>query len=157
MGGGWSSMIGGRGLKLPPTSPDYPTPRNHLRPLFSIFQKYFSITRLFRCSWVSGTTLCVVNGISFGKAIISRNILLFSPTTLLLSLESFLFNFFSIPWLQGKYEVRWRELYSEFVIKYSEMTLPHFWRGGNCSRDRRRRNLHISQIKYSQISHFWRH
>ena len=27
---------------------------------------------------------------------------------------------------QEKYEVRWRELYSEFVIKYSEMTLPHF-------------------------------
>ena len=27
---------------------------------------------------------------------------------------------------QEKHEVRWRELYSEFVIKYSEMTLPHF-------------------------------
>ena len=71
-------------------------------------------------------------------------------------LGSFFFYKLLVQFLQGKYELRWRELYSEFVIKYSEMTLPHFWRGGNCRRDRRRRNLHISQIKYSWISHFSR-
>ena len=61
------------------------------------------------------------------KTLLSENIL-FLSLMILLSKNAFDSFFGTIPCLkvQGKYEVRWRELYSEFVIKYSEMTLPHF-------------------------------